>query len=425
MAYQEDPLSFGNRVRAMMYGIAFGDALGATVEKLTAAQIRERYGRVESLDTSWWRMNLSDRERKGRIRGGGIYTDDTLMTLCLLHVYREQRRHLDPWDMADCMVRQIAWTPRWISELQCETMLLERLFFAEKWLFQKHQLSSCDPRTGGIGNMVNCGAAMYITPIGAVNAGDPQAAYNEAIAFASAHQESYGLEAAGVLAAAVAAAFVPGTTIEAVVAEALRLAKDGTKLAIAAVVEAVPGLRGKSHAKVTAAFHDAIAPFSYTGDDIHHGSAKVGRLTAAYTPSRLHSIEELPIALGFALLNDGDFAKSVPDGINSGRDTDSIGVMVGAILGALNGLSVIDPQVCGKINEANKVDLLAEADSFAKVALGIQDADRRSFEAVLRSRDGFTNSVTNGHANGDTNELTDGHRHEANGVNAVKPVNEN
>ena len=45
-------------------------------------------------------------------------------------------------------------------------------------------LSSVDPRQGGIGNMVNCGAAMYIAPIGAVNAGDPKAAYDEAIAFA-------------------------------------------------------------------------------------------------------------------------------------------------------------------------------------------------------------------------------------------------
>ena len=50
--------------------------------------------------------------------------------------------------------------------------------------------------------MVNCGAAMYIAPVGAVNAGDPRRAYDEAIAFASGHQESYGLEAAAVLAAA-------------------------------------------------------------------------------------------------------------------------------------------------------------------------------------------------------------------------------
>ncbi len=76
--------------------------------------------------------------------------------------------------MADGMVRQIAWTPRWIPEMQREAMLIERLFYPEKWIFQRHQLAACDPRQGGIGNMVNCGAAMYIAPIGVVNACDPQ-----------------------------------------------------------------------------------------------------------------------------------------------------------------------------------------------------------------------------------------------------------
>ena len=95
----------------------------------------------------------------------------------------------DAWDMADGMVRQIAWTPRWIPEMQREANLIDRLFYPEKWIFQRHQLSGCDPRQGGIGNMVNCGAAMYIAPVGVVNAADPRAAYDEAIAFASGHQQ--------------------------------------------------------------------------------------------------------------------------------------------------------------------------------------------------------------------------------------------
>jgi ADP-ribosylglycohydrolase len=355
----------------MLYGIALGDALGAPVEKLSAAQIRARYGRVTS------------EQRNHRVRGDGIITDDTMMTLALMDIYGEAGRHLDAWDMADGMVKQIAWTPRWVPELQREAMLIDRLFYPEKWIFQRHQLSNCDPRQGGIGNMVNCGAAMYIAPIGVANAANPRAAYDEAIGFAAGHQESYGLEAAGVTAAAVAAAFVPGATIDGILETVLGLAKDGTRAAIAEIAEVANRLRGSGaeHAKVCDAFHAAIAPFSVMGDDVNHMPEKVGRLTDAYRPSRLQAIEELPLALGFCLLNQGDFRASIEDGINSGRDTDSIGVMAGAILGALHGEAVIDQADLAQLNSANRFDLMKSADAFAATASKIIAADRAAARA--------------------------------------------
>ncbi|UYO00522.1 MAG: ADP-ribosylglycohydrolase family protein [Devosia sp.] len=374
------PPSFHSRVRAMLYGVALGDALGAPVEKLSAAEIRERYGRVDNLTARWHKMDLPPEQRNGRVRGDGIITDDTLMTLALCSVYAQTGRHLDAWDMADGMVRQIAWEPRWVPELQREALLIDRLFYPEKWIFQRHQLSACDPRQGGIGNMVNCGAAMYITPIGVVNAANPKAAYDEAIAFASGHQESYGLEAAGVLAAAVAAAFVPDATIETIIETALALAKDGTRNAIADICDIARAMRGTApdHRAVVERFHAAIAPYSPMGDDVNHSAAKAGRLTDAYQPSRLRAIEELPLALGFCLVNDGQFRPAIVDGINSGRDTDSIGVMAGAILGALHGEDVIEPDDLDRLNGANRLDLMAAADAFAKTAAGIIGRDRVS-----------------------------------------------
>jgi ADP-ribosylglycohydrolase len=381
--------SFKSRVRAMLHGVALGDALGAPVEKLSAREIADRYGRVSTLDIEWHKMGLDSTARNGRVRGGGIVTDDTLMTLCLMDVYAETKRHLDAWDMADGMVRQIAWIPRWVPELQREAMLIERLFYPEKWIFQRHQLASCDPRQGGIGNMVNCGAAMYVAPIGVVNACDPKAAYDEAVAFAAGHQESYGLEAAGVFAAAVAAAFIPGISIEDLVATMLALAKDGTRNAIADIASAADRLRrGRaSDAEVVEAFHSVIAPFSPMGDDVNHTEGKAGRLTDAYQPSRLRSIEELPLALGFCLLNQGNFRKSIEDGINSGRDTDSIGVMAGAILGAMHGETVIEREDLDVLDRTNRLDLLGAADSFAAVAGKIIGDDRMSAAARDRHRD--------------------------------------
>ncbi len=381
MTNTDEGLSFRGRIRALVYGVAFGDALGAPVEKLSAGEIRERYGRVTSLDTDWHKKQLPEAARNGRIRGNGIVTDDTLMTLALMNVYANERRRLDAWDMASCMVREIGWTPRWIPELQREALLVERLFYPEKWIYQRHQLSAVDPRQGGIGNMVNCGAAMYIAPIGATNACDPAAAYEEAIGFASGHQQSFGLEAAGVMAAAVAAAFIPNTTIGDVVEATIAVAKDGTRRAITEITEAALKLRraGKTHAEVTAAFHEIIAKFSPMGDDVNHAPEKAGVPTAAYQPSRLHAIEELPLALGFAVVNDGAFRKSVEDGINSGRDTESIGVMTGAILGALNGESVIESADLALLDKANRLDLMGEADRFADAARAvINDAERRA-----------------------------------------------
>lgn len=375
------------RVRAMLHGIALGDALGAPVEKLSAAEIRARYGRVTSLEARWHKMDLPPEQRNFRVRGNGIVTDDTLMTLALMQVYAEEKRHLDAWDMASGMVRQIAWTPRWIPEMQREAMLLDRVFYPEKWIFQRHQLANCDPRQGGIGNMVNCGAAMYIAPVGAVNACDPRAAYDEAIAFAAGHQESYGLEAAGVLAAAVAAAFIPGITIETIVETAIGLAKDGTRNAIADIADLAPGLKGRDHAEIVEAFHAAIAPYSPMGDDVNHSAAKAGRLSGAYQPSRLGSIEELPLALGFALVNGGDFRKSIEDGINSGRDTDSIGVMVGAILGALHGEQVVVEADRIALDTANRFDLSVAADAFTITVTDILLTDRRARALAELGRD--------------------------------------
>jgi ADP-ribosylglycohydrolase len=373
----------------MLHGIALGDALGAPVEKLSAAEIKARYGRVTSLEARWHKMDLPPEARNYRVRGNGIVTDDTLMTLALMDIYADTGRHLDAWDMADGMVRQIAWTPRWIPEMQRETNLIDRLFYPEKWIFQRHQLSGCDPRQGGIGNMVNCGAAMYIAPVGVVNAADPRAAYDEAIAFAEGHQQSYGLEAAGVFAAAVAAAFVPGATIETVVETVLKHAKDGTRAAISEIAEAAGVLRqdGSDYDRVVDQFHRIIGKYSPMGDDVNHSAAKAGVPTAAYQPSRLGAIEELPLALGFALFNAGDFRISIEDGINSGRDTDSIGVMVGAILGALHGEAVIEDADRATLDEANRFDLTASADKFAGTATRILLADREHRLAAERARE--------------------------------------
>ncbi|RJE85150.1 ADP-ribosylglycohydrolase family protein [Paenibacillus sp. 1011MAR3C5] len=375
--------SFRDRVRGVVASTALGDAMGAPIEKLTYEGIKSQYGRVESIMTRWHKMDLPADVRLGRVRGDGIVTDDTLMTVALINVYMTEGRHLDAYDMGNEFVKEIAFRKTFVPELNQETYIIDRLFYPEKYIFMRHVLANCDPREGGIGNMVNCGAAMYIAPIGIVNAGHPKAAYDEAILFAMGHQVSYGLEAAGVLAACVAKAFEPGVTVDDIVETAVSLAKDGTKAAIEELTDKARALRTErdNMDKVIAEFQAIMLKYSPMGDDVSRHIDKVGVPSNHYTPSRLWSIEELPMALAFIVLNDGDYYRSMLDGVNSGRDTDSIGVMAGVILGAMYGHEVIKASDIEQLNKVNRLDLFAIADRFSDMAANIIKDDLRAHEA--------------------------------------------
>lgn len=368
---------FEERVRGVVLGTAFGDALGATVEKLSFKQIKERYGTVTSLNTEWYKADYPPADRGYKMRGNGIVTDDTLMTLALMRVYRTERRHLDAYDLANEFIKEIVFKKVYIPEFGREAAIIDRLFYPEKAIFLRHTLANCEPREGGIGNMVNCGAMMYISPIGVVNACNPEGAYNEAIMFACGHQSSYGLEAAGVLAACVAKAFERGATVDGIVDTAVKLAKDGTKAAIEDICNLAVKLRNvrDDKEKVVDEFHKCMLKYSPMGDDVGHGVDTVGRAVDYYTPGRTKSIEELPIALAYIVLHGGDFRSAIVDAVNSGRDTDSIGVAVGAILGAMYGESIISVEEVSQLEKVNKMNLVENADRFSQTAKEIIQKD--------------------------------------------------
>lgn len=381
--------TFVDKVRAVLFGTAYGDAIGAPVEKLSYAEIKARYGRVTDMKREWYKK---DWPGINKVRGFGTVTDDTLMTIALMNIYNEQRRHLDAWDMAAGMVKEIAFKKTYIPEFEKTDCIIERLFYPEKWIFIRHTLANCEPREGGIGNMINCGAAMYIAPVGIVNALNPKAAYDEAIAFAQGHQASYGLEAAGVLAACVAKAFEENVTIDDIVVTALELAKDGTRAAIADICAAAAELRPQKadHDAVVAAFHAIIAKYSPMNDDVNRAAEKAGVPSNHYTPSRLFSIEELPLALGYCVLHQGDLKAAVIDGINSGRDTDSIGVMAAAICAPLCGMGVFTSEEIEMLMTRNKLALYDIADKFAETSLELlQTGLLAEMDRYARLKDSF------------------------------------
>ncbi|MGO1383332.1 MAG: ADP-ribosylglycohydrolase family protein [Arachnia sp.] len=367
---------FISRVEAVVAGVAVADALGGATEGWTPEQIQARHGGPVTGIVGPYNENWSTaRPIAPYHKGDGHITDDTLMMNLLIDVYAERRTHLDAYAMADGLVPLMVNKVVWIPELEREAIPLQRVFLAEKYLVHRIHYAHADPREAGTGNIVNCGAAMYMAPVGVVNAGDPNAGYAEAIDMAGAHQVSYGREAAGVFAGAVAAALTPGATAADVVRIALELSHDGTRAAIDAVLEAV---RNRQPGTVlNEVLREAVAPYDTVGPDYRKQSME------ARLPSRLRAIEELPVALGLVLASDGNYREAVLGAINYGRDADSIAVMAGAICAALEGLDGVPTEWINGVSEGSQLDIRANGTVLGEVALEILASDASRARARL------------------------------------------
>ena len=355
-----------------LVGSAVGDAIGGAVEGWTPEAIRDRHGGwVTGIVGPWYDDWRTARPIAPYHKGDGHITDDTLMTTALVEVYDRVRDHLDAHAIADHLVPLLIGERRWIPELETETILLQRIFLAEKWLVARLHYGHVDPREAGVGNIVNCGAAMYAAPIGIANAGAPAGAYAEAIDVAGAHQSSYGREAAGVYAACVAEAMRPGASVSSVVELALTVAKDGTRDAIEAVTTAASLL--DDWRTSLPAIRAAVEPFDTVGPN-YRAPARDARI-----PSRTKSIEELPVALGMLVVAGGDYRETVLGAVNYGRDSDSIAVMSGAIAGALNGRAAVPDEWVSAISAASRMDVTATGPTMASVAKDVWAKDRERF----------------------------------------------
>ncbi len=160
-----------------------------------------------------------------------------------------------------------------------------------------------------------------------------------------------------------------GATPDSVVAACLSLAKDGTRAAIETVCDAAS--RYSDFESALRPLRVAVAPYDTVGPDYRDPSLGARR------PSRLHTIEELPVALGMMVVAHGDFRHAVLGAVNYGRDCDSIATMAGAITGALG--SEVPEYWAKAVAEASRLDLHAPARTLTEVTREVfaRDVSRR------------------------------------------------
>ena len=364
---------FRERLTGALYGLGIGDAMGAPVEGWPAGRILKQFGDHDF--TTFLPTTHGGDPAEGK--GNGRITDDTLMTEALIRAYGRKQDHMDAYDFRDCFVPEFVKPDVWVPERRAAMPLIEQLNDVERYTRMRLGPFQAYPRHAGTGNCINCGVAMYILPVGAVNAAQPSAAFAEAVALAMAETDSYAVEAAGVLAAAYAETLSADATISRICHVALRMARDGTHNAIQAVLAATdPNDELEDFIdKVRAAF----LPFDPLGSRAHAGGPDT--TGSRNEPSRVFSIEEVPVALAALKWGDADFLRTVRAAVCYGRDCDSIAGMACGLYGAIIGAGGMPAALRSALEDANRRDFEEMAESFEETIVNIFRKDEKRFRA--------------------------------------------
>ncbi len=191
------------------------------------------------------------------------------------------------------------------------------------------------PPLSGLDNVGNDddGAAMRITPIGILCAGDPQQAAAMAEIDAQISHARDGIWAAQAVAASVAVAMVDGSVEEIIQAGLAQIPDDSwLRRAMARAMGICDAAR--SILDAWKPLHDAL-----------------------WTPTHATAAEAIPQAYAIFRLTEGDFRQGLLWACNFGRDADTIAAVVGALTGARHGVGVIPRVWVEKVRKPSGVAL--------------------------------------------------------------------
>ena len=326
-----------SRAYGALAGLALGDALGMPTQEMSPEQIRAVYGRITGLVDG----DASQPYAPGM--PAGSVTDDTEQALLVASLLIRGRGSssgrvaLNAVEFAHAL---LAW-----EDSMIERGSLDLLGPSTKAALERVRAGE-DPLTVGGAGTTN-GAAMRVTPIGiAVSTEDPEA-FAEAVwsSCRVTHATRQGFQSAALVAAAVS-------------------------MGIDTVRTPSPDLRSLLWKAVT--YVDSLPERgAWTPDpDVVAATRRAMQLAVNPASSSLECLVEQvgtsvasahAIPMAFALLARDPSPQALLDAANIGGDTDTIGAIAGAILGAALGVQVLPADSLSMIEEVSHLGLSTAA----------------------------------------------------------------
>lgn len=313
-----------DRATASLLGLAIGDALGMPTQSMSRDEIARDHGRITEF------VDAGPHQRIAAGMTAGAVTDDTEQAILLARLVIDGHGVVDPREYAD---RLVAW------ERAMEAKGSLDLLGPSTKTAVNRVLDGVPVSEAGVTGTTN-GAAMRIAPVAIATPSLDLELLVDAVEEASAvtHNTGIGIAGASAVAAAVSAG-LDGATID----QALDLATEaavigarrGSWVAGGEIGPRLAWARSWLRAMRPSERVDAIAVV--VGTSVASQESVVAALALA-------SIEQEPwVTLGIAA--------------SLGGDTDTIGAMAGAVLGAVHGSSVWPGAAVDTVTRVNALDL--------------------------------------------------------------------
>lgn len=315
-----------SRAYGALAGLALGDALGMPTQAMSPQQIQTVYGHV---------TGLVDGDKSQPYAPGmaaGSVTDDTeqaLLIASLLLKGHGSGLNLDAGEFSHAL---LAW-----EDSMIERGSLDLLGPSTKAALERVRAGENPLRVGGEGT--TNGAAMRVTPIGIAASTSDRQLFADAVwsSCQVTHATRQGFQSAALVAAAVSLGIDAG-------------AADVTDLLWKAVafVRSLPERGAWSpEPDVVAATHRALKLAAQPASSLEWLAGQIGTAVA--------SAQAIPMA--FALLARDPSPRALLQAANLGGDTDTIGAISGAILGASLGVEVFDGYGLAQVEQVSQLDL--------------------------------------------------------------------
>lgn len=315
-----------SRAYGALAGLALGDALGMPTQAMSPQQIQTVYGHV---------TGLVDGDKSQPYAPGmaaGSVTDDTEQALLIASLLLKGHGSGLNLDASEFSHALLAW-----EDSMIERGSLDLLGPSTKAALERVRAGENPLRVGGEGT--TNGAAMRVTPIGIAASTSNRQLFADAVwsSCQVTHATRQGFQSAALVAAAVSLGIDSG-------------AADVTDLLWKAVafVRSLPERGAWSpEPDVVAATQRALKLAAQPSSSLERLAEQIGTAVAA--------AQAIPMA--FALLARDPFPRALLQAANLGGDTDTIGAIAGAILGASLGVEVFDAYGLAQVEQVSQLDL--------------------------------------------------------------------